>query len=252
MARIFAPGSNSSVIWPYAFNSIASVTHPIFEGFGRSPVAGGIASVLVSLIPYEHVKFASRRRQVEEDLELELLLQQQKLQQQQVKVKPPLGFWTEVSNDDDDDASQTKGSIISGSRNMASTKTASSSAELMSLVPALEQKESLSVEKFADIIKWLEYTVLNKQYGGELGLYPVLEGARFGSELANVHGSCSALVLVPRARPNANNYSRERQPRKMVDRVRVSMHFDIGLVWRVPTDAISCPIVHRHTLDGLV
>jgi hypothetical protein len=119
-----------------------AATYPIFQGLGLTPVAAGIASVLISLIPYEIVKFASRRRQLleEEDLQLELLLRQQKRQREKGQ---PLGSLTQMVA-----ARQSKrGGPSSPERGIATTTTAGS-AELMSLVPVLQQKESFFVETF--------------------------------------------------------------------------------------------------------
>jgi hypothetical protein len=49
------------------------------------------------------------------------------------------------------------------------------------LVPVVHQQDAFIVEICADIIKWLEYDALCNHYGGQLGLYPAVEGALFGA-----------------------------------------------------------------------
>jgi hypothetical protein len=144
---------------------------PFLEAFGVPPFVASIASVVVATVPSELVKIGSKQRQqrMEENMEMERLLL---LQQQQRKNEGPLSFFSLgfITN-----------RFQQPRRQEAAVAEASVVVDVTSLKPIVEQKDSVIVETFADIVKWLEYDILCREYGGQLGLFPGAEGAIFGT-----------------------------------------------------------------------
>jgi hypothetical protein len=126
---------------------------PLLEALGLPPVFASLTSALLATIPYELIKLGSRRRQQmreEEEMMFDALLKEQELK----KSRGFFGIGAEGSRD---------------MKDMSTVEFTSSSFELD--VP----------EIFSDVIKWLEFDVLQSDFGGTLGTAAGVEGAVFGS-----------------------------------------------------------------------
>jgi len=131
---------------------------PLLTAVGLPPVLVSAASVAFATVPYELIKFVSRRRselQAENELLQDLLMQQQANTGQN-------NFAREIKK----------------------LKTRGEGVNPAELIPVKEKSESVIdyVEIFADICKWLEYDVLTTDFGGSLSWIgpPFVESAVLG------------------------------------------------------------------------
>ena len=119
-----------------------------------------VGAVFLAMVPYQLVKLGSQNWRQVEDAELERLLEEQ----QQEGAGGAMPQWMR------------KLRMVQASTNFVDPET---------LKPVREAKDSILVELFTDLIKWLEYDVLTTEYSGKLtwNSLPLplgVEGAAFG------------------------------------------------------------------------
>ena len=129
-----------------------AVASPLLLSAGLDPLFASIGSVLVASIPYEIVKIQERsrqRRKTENQLLNELLGEERERQRQRRRG----------------------GSFRLASKQASLTSTVKASptsVDVATLTPAVSSSEFDLPELVTDVIKWLEYAVLQSQLSGEL------------------------------------------------------------------------------------
>jgi hypothetical protein len=114
---------------------------PLLKAVGLPPALASVASILVATVPYQLVKLGQRKRDLlmEENDELERLLREQ--QEKAASERKWQFEWSPPKP-----------------------------VSLDTLKPVTQERDSIVVEAFADLTKWLEYDVLSSEFGGELTL----------------------------------------------------------------------------------
>jgi len=131
-----------------------AVASPLLLSAGLDPLSASVGSVLVASIPYELVKIQERsrqRRKTENQLLDELLVEERDRPQRQRRLGG--SFRLPMKQ-----ASLTS-SII---------QTSPASVDVATLQPAVSSSEFDLPELVTDVIKWLEYAVLQSQLSGSL------------------------------------------------------------------------------------
>ena len=129
-----------------------AVASPLLLSAGLDPLFASIGSVLVASIPYEIVKIQERsrqRRKTEDQLLNELLSEERERRRQRRRG----------------------GSFRLASKQASLTSTVQASptsVDVATLTPAVSSSEFDLPELVTDVIKWLEYAVLQSQLSGEL------------------------------------------------------------------------------------
>ena len=129
-----------------------AVASPLLLSAGLDPLFASIGSVLVASIPYEIVKIQERsrqRRKTENQLLSELLSEERERRRQRRRG----------------------GSFLLASKQASLTSTlqvSPTSVDVATLTPAMSSSDFDLPELVTDVIKWLEYAVLQSQLSGEL------------------------------------------------------------------------------------
>jgi len=150
-----------------------SAARNLFFAIGIPPAVAELASVLLATVPYEFVKLSAKQRQLrqEEDRLMDaLLLEKQGTQRDQSKTRKS-GLWTPINGG-------------SNSGNLAEEREREKLIEKSTITPGSVNNLDF-VELFSDLLKWLEFDVLDSDYSGTLrwneqALNPGLESAIWG------------------------------------------------------------------------
>ena len=134
----------------------SAAAFPIIQSLGMSPVVSSVLTSIFASVPYELVKYGSRKRE-ERTKEDEIL--QQLLAEQQAKARQSMSGFP---------------GFALGSRGGED----SVESTVSELVP-VDNKLDL-VEIFSDLVRWLEYGILMTDFGGMLSLVPGVESAIYG------------------------------------------------------------------------
>jgi len=131
-----------------------AVASPLLLSAGLDPVLATIGSVLVASVPYELVKIQARLRQrrMNENQLLDELLGEEREQQRQRRRRRGGVFRL-----------PSKQASLTGS-----VQTSPASVDVATLTPAVSSSEFDLPELVTDVIKWLEYAVLQSQLSGSL------------------------------------------------------------------------------------
>lgn len=151
-------------------------TLALLEAFGVPPSIAMNLSVVLATVPYELLKMGIKRKREQRQSD-DVLLQQLLDEETERKRRRQLTFLSAVTYQWD--------SLVMN----RPTATTENSQELV-LRPIQAEKEPTQwdgIEILCDIVKWLQYDVLQADYGGTLHdfdgapLFPGLEGAIFGA-----------------------------------------------------------------------
>jgi len=150
-----------------------AAAYPLLASIGLSPLVSAVTSTLLAIVPYSIVKVGARRREAlkREDILLQELLEQE----HQRKRRRQVGFGLPVNMS------------ASSSRRADTVPVGVTIVDPTTLTPVQEDKPKLdAVETFSDILKWLQFSVLTKEFSGRLlyegqELLPGVESAILGS-----------------------------------------------------------------------
>jgi hypothetical protein len=133
----------------------SAAAFPLVQSLGLSPVVSSVITSVFASVPYELVKYGSRRREqrTQEDKILEELLEEQQSRPRKaVSLIPGVSLFVSSLADKD--------------------------AKALELIE-LENKLDV-VEIFSDLLRWLAYGILMTDFGGSLSLIPGVESAIYG------------------------------------------------------------------------
>lgn len=150
-----------------------SAARNLFFALGIAPAAAELASVLLATVPFEFIKLSAKKSQLrqEENRLMDALLSEQQMNQNSQNKAGKLGIWTPFDGG-------------SNSGNLAEEREREKIIETTNIIPGNINTLDF-VELFSDVLKWLEYDVLDSDYSGSLrwnedALNPGIESAIFG------------------------------------------------------------------------
>jgi len=140
---------------------------PLLASIGLSPVLLTLASTVLALVPYEIIKVGARRREGlrrEDQILQQMLLEQQQQQQQQQRKRAlwPGGGKILLPTT----GRTTAAGALRAPEAVVNNKVVDL-ATLSPVVPESKKQNLEPVETVADILKWLQYSVLTSEFGGE-------------------------------------------------------------------------------------
>jgi len=178
-----------------------AAAYPLLAAIGLSPLLSAVTSTLLAIVPYGIVKVGARRREAlrREDELLQTMLDQNQLRKRRQQV----GWGPFRSSDgaatggvlSKQQQQQARIDSVLGRTNLVplakagstTSNTKSNVVDPKTLTPVQEDKPNLdAVESVADILKWLQFSVLTSDFGGHLlwqgqELLPGVESAILGS-----------------------------------------------------------------------
>ena len=137
----------------------SAAAFPIIQSLGMSPVVSSVLTSVFASVPYELVKYGSRRREQrtkEEEILQQLLTEQQARDRQSVPGVASLSLFSRGTPGSDERVELTVSELVS-----------------------VDNKLDL-VEIFSDLVRWLEYGILMTDFGGMVSLVPGVESAIYG------------------------------------------------------------------------
>ena len=137
---------------------------PLLASIGLSPVLLTLTSTVLALVPYEIIKVGARRREGlrREDQMLQQMLLEQQQQQQRKRAWPGGGrILLPTTSRTNAAALRPPEAVIPGNNKVVDLAT------LSPVVPENKKQNLEPVETVADILKWLQFSVLTSEFGGE-------------------------------------------------------------------------------------